>query len=200
MRKITFLLLSCAAVASVSRAAVVVSDGPAASPAQGQDNGNSKVVTTDGPREWTQATKNGVHLYGQWVVESEGPGTAKVVGAPADPAASPFPSPIAKEASSSGPAPVAVSNTPSNKIVVSDGPGTATAAPAFKAKRRTKVARAKKTMPAVDAETSTLAPMIPTKAQPAPSSVSGWKMATFLLSFALIVLLSLTWTTRKRTF
>src|SRR5882724_5024249 len=156
MRKTPLLLISLASL--VWAVPIVVSDGPTDTPKISQAKGPKKIITTDGPAAWTQAEKNGVHLYGQWVVVSEGPGTQRIIGAPADPHATPFPAPVFAKSETSAPKSIAVAAPAASpqKIVISDGPGT------------TPVAHAKKKTPVVEAETSTLAPMIPTKTQAVP--------------------------------
>jgi hypothetical protein len=162
------LLVSCVTLASLSLASsIVVSDGPSETTASESKTNPSKIVTTDGPPEWKAAAQSGVHLYGRWVVESEGPGTARIVGAPAS-----------HDASSAA----------SEKVVIIDGPE-----PVRPPKHTVKIVHAKKIAPLPEAETSTLAPIIPTKTQ------TPWKtLALILAFFASILFGTLVWTIQKR--
>ena len=69
-------------VALVSQRAVagpiVVSDGPA--PKNATQTTPKTIVETDGPPEWTNAVNAGQPLVGSWVIETDGPGSGRLVG------------------------------------------------------------------------------------------------------------------------
>ena len=82
MNRNAYLAIVCVLTAFVSlnlqAQSIVISDGPA--PSQIAGNAVRKIVETDGPAEWTAAQKQGHRLIGSWIIQTDGPGTGRLVG------------------------------------------------------------------------------------------------------------------------
>jgi hypothetical protein len=162
----------CLTLASFSTATpIVISDGP---DTQTQSQGASKrIIETDGPQEWVNASQSGQALVGSWVIETDGPGKGRLVGPNVTPTISPVALP---------------------RVVLIDSPE-----PVNPPKHTTKKIVKKKNAVLPDAETSTLAPAIPASSPTTLPFASGaaWTMITILGVMVLSFLGALVWKRRN---
>jgi len=110
---LSVILLLCASSFALAAGPIVISDGP--DPSTLSSGNTPKVVVSDGPMEWSKATRAGKRLTGVWVVESDGPGTGRLVGA-TEKQPEPSLKPIGIAEADHKP------STPASQIVISDGP------------------------------------------------------------------------------